>query len=105
MIQTNSPYTLRMLDVLGAKGATLTWFFNMDEHRDDSKARGIATMAAKLIFWRKHPYLGRVSLLTTLSSMWVELRAFVSYERGKFYTQFVPDVIRQLPEIGKTIIV
>ena len=105
MIQTNSPHTLCALDVLGEKGVTLTWVFNMDEYRDDAIARGIAAMAAKLILWRKHPYLRRVSLLTTLSSAWVELRAFISYERGKFYTQFVPDVIRQLPEMGKTIIV
>ena len=80
--------------LLGDKGAEL-FFLNL-EYRDDAVDRGLAVAAAKLIFWRKHPKISGVRFLSVLSSAWFEISAFISYERGKFFVDFLPKVRRQL---------
>ena len=63
---------------------------------NDAIDRSIIITAAKLIFWRKYPIVGRVRFLSVFCSAWFEISAFISYERGEFFTEFVPKVRREL---------
>ena len=66
----------------------LIWQWNNDEYYQDALDRAVVVAALKLAFWRKYPYLRRMPLMMTISGMWYELRAFISYERGKFFSNF-----------------
>ena len=85
--------------LLGDKGIEL-FFLNL-EYQDDAVDRGLAVAAAKLIFWRKHPKVCGVRFLTILSGAWFEISAFISYERGKFFVDFLPKVRRELDAFVK----
>jgi hypothetical protein len=80
--------------LLGDKGSEL--FFPNLEYQDDAVDRGLAVAAAKLIFWRKYPIFRRWRFVAIVCSAYFEICAFISYERGKFFTEFVPKVSREL---------
>ena len=90
----SDPYTACAKDALGP-GAEI--FFCNEEYLDDAVQRGLVVAAMKLALWRKYPVIGRVRILSVASGAWIECRAFCSYERGKFFTQFGRDVLRKPP--------
>ena len=80
--------------LLGDKGIEL---FSLNlEYQDDAVDRSLAVAAAKLIFWRKYPKVSGVRFLGILSGAWFEISAFISYERGKFFVDFLPKVRGEL---------
>ena|GEM_PF-4101598 len=85
---------------LGEKGNLLTWHFNADELIEDALDKAIFITAKKLCLWDKYPALRCIKLLIILSSAWIELRAFISYERGKLYSDFRAGVLRKLATVN-----
>ena len=59
-----------------------------DELYDYAVERAVMVLALKLAFWRKNPRICRMRFVKVLSSAWFEIAAFISYERGKFCTDF-----------------
>ena len=80
--------------LLGDKGIEL-FLLNL-EYQDDAVDRGLAVAAAKLVFWRKYPIFRRWRFVSIVCGAYFEVCAFVSYERGKFFTEFVPKIAREL---------
>lgn len=66
--------------------------WNNDEFWDDALCRGAVVAFVKLALWRKYPFIGRVQLLRIISGAGIELCAFMAYERGKFFTDFLSRV-------------
>ena len=62
--------------------------WNYDEYFYDALDKAIVVAALKLAFIREHPIICRVRLVQILCCAWIELRAFILYERGKFFTNF-----------------
>ena len=62
--------------------------WNYDEYFDDALDKAIVVAAMKLGFIREHPIIRRVWLVNMLCCAWIELGAFILYERGKFFTNF-----------------
>jgi len=74
----------------------LTWEWNNDEYYEDALERGVVVAALKLAFFREHPIIRRVRLVDMLCCAWYEISAFISYERGKFYTDFSERALKKL---------
>ena len=67
---------------------TLRIEWNYDEYFYDALDKAIVVAAMKLAFIREHPIICRVWLVSMLCCAWIELGAFILYERGKFFTNF-----------------
>jgi hypothetical protein len=65
------------------------------EYIDDALERAAVLTALKLTFWRKYPIFGRLNFTRAISGAWFELISLISYERGKFYSDFRERALRK----------
>lgn len=68
--------------------AVVKFDWNNDEYWDDAIWRGAVVGSLKLALLREYPILRRMRIIQILCFAWIELRAFIDYERGKFFLNF-----------------
>ena len=73
---------------LKALESVVKFDWNSDEYWDDAIWRGAVVGALKLALLREYPIIRHVRLIQVLCFAWVELRAFIDYERGKFFVNY-----------------
>jgi hypothetical protein len=70
--------------------------WNNDEYWDDALWRGAVVCALKLRWKKSHPRWDRIMLAKLLVFAWIEFRAFVDYEQGRFFVRYGKDAMNRL---------
>lgn len=74
----------------------IKWEWNQDEQFEDALDRAVVNVALKTATKKQYPRLMRYSLISWIYGAWIELRSYISYVRGKYYVEFLPQALKRL---------